>query len=39
MGVGEGGKKKDTGGKKEGKPTQKNTLANYFGKKEKVGVA
>ena len=36
MGVGEGGKKK-VDGKKEEKPTQKNTLANYFGKKEKGG--
>ena len=34
MGVGEGGKKK-VDGKKEEKPTQKNTLGNYFEKKEK----
>ncbi|KAI4923836.1 hypothetical protein J4E85_007992 [Alternaria conjuncta] len=33
MGVGEAKKKAD--GKKEEKPTQKNTLANYFGKKDK----
>ena len=33
MGVGEAKKKAD--GKKDEKPAQKNTLANYFGKKEK----
>ncbi|KAG9195772.1 mannosyl-glycoprotein endo-beta-N-acetylglucosaminidase [Alternaria panax] len=39
MGVGEGVAKKKTDGKKEeGKKVQKNTLANYFGKKEKVKI-
>ncbi|KAI4958069.1 hypothetical protein J4E86_003664 [Alternaria arbusti] len=33
MGIGEGKKKAD--GKKDERPAQKNTLANYFGKKEK----
>ncbi|KAF1844535.1 DHH phosphoesterase [Cucurbitaria berberidis CBS 394.84] len=36
MGVGEGVRKKAEGSGKQGKPTQKNTLANYFSKSTKV---